>query len=130
MKFLHRLHSFLTHQERLDAELNWIKKVWYIILVGITSRYVLCNFSELVSFTFFEDFDGKNLIFLLWLVLLLIPLFDNFEGFGLRFGKQERRVSRASQEIADEVLSNSANSADNVESLRDKLKDISKEFEQ
>lgn len=50
-KLWNRIHNFITDQERLDLELNWIKKIWYIILVIITSKYVLCNFSELVSFT-------------------------------------------------------------------------------
>lgn len=84
-KWWNRIHNFIIDQERLDSELNWIKKVWYIILVITTSIYVFYNFSDLVSFTFFEKFNGKNLIFIVWIVLLLLPLFDNFEGFGIRF---------------------------------------------
>ena len=61
-KWWNRIHNFIIDQERLDSELNWIKKVWYIILVITTSIYVFYNFSDLVSFTFFEKFNGKNLI--------------------------------------------------------------------
>lgn len=52
-KWWNRIHNFIIDQERLDSELNWIKKVWYIILVITTSIYVFYNFSDLVSFTFF-----------------------------------------------------------------------------
>lgn len=95
-KWWNRIHNFIIDQERLDSELNWIKKVWYIILVITTSIYVFYNFSDLVSFTFFEKFNGKNLIFIVWIVLLLLPLFDNFEGFGIRFTRHAQKVSRAS----------------------------------
>lgn len=49
-KWWNRIHNFIIDQERLDSELNWIKKVWYIILVITTSIYVFYNFSDLVSF--------------------------------------------------------------------------------
>ncbi|HJF08648.1 MAG TPA: hypothetical protein K8U81_10780 [Phocaeicola coprocola] len=125
-KLWNRIHNFITDQERLDFELNWIKKIWYIILVIITSKYVLCNFSELVSFTFFEKFNGKNLIFLVWIVLLLLPLFDNFEGFGIRFSKHAQKISKVSKEMADEAL-NHPNK--DVEELKKELENIKKDVE-
>lgn len=54
-KWWNRIHNFIIDQERLDSELNWIKKVWYIILVITTSIYVFYNFSDLVSFTFLRS---------------------------------------------------------------------------
>ena len=67
----------------IDVSILWIRKLWYVILLGISTPYVVCNFEEIVDFQFFEKFDGKNLIFLVWIVLLIIPLFDSFEGFGI-----------------------------------------------
>ena len=49
MKMWSKIHSFITDSERLDAELNWISKIWYLILVVASSIYVFINFSELVS---------------------------------------------------------------------------------
>ena len=66
-----------------DIVIQWVRKVWYAILISASTIYVLSNFEEIVDFQFFEDFNGKNLIFLVWLVLLIIPLFDSFEGFGI-----------------------------------------------
>ena len=122
-----KFHSFITDSERLDAELNWISKIWYLILVVSSSIYVFLNFSELVSFTFFEEFNGKNLIFILWLVLLVLPLFDNFEGFGVHFSKHANRIAQKSNEIAEEVMNKTPK---DVEGLKKELEKATKEVAQ
>lgn len=106
MGWLKRFHNFLISPVCLDAEINWMKKVWYLVLLIATSVYVFCNFSEVASFSFFADFDGDNMIFLLWIALLLFPFFDSFEGFGLKI--HSHRVKRlediAINEVADSVI--------------------------
>ena len=62
-----------------------------------------------------------------WIVLLLLPLFDNFEGFGIRFTRHAQKVSRASKEIADELLNNPNK---DIEELKKELENISKNIEQ
>lgn len=119
-----KIHCFITDSERLDAELNWISKIWYLILVVSSSIYVFINFSELVSFTFFEEFNGKNLIFIIWLVLLLLPLIDNFEGFGVHLSKHANRVAQKSNEIAEEVMKNAPKT---VKDLKKELEETTKE---
>lgn len=69
--------------DAIDVSIFWIRKLWYVILLCISTPYVICNFEKIADFQFFERFDGKNLIFLVWIVLLVIPLFDSFEGFGI-----------------------------------------------
>lgn len=131
MNLLKKIHTFLTDQERLDSELYWIKKLWHIILIIITSIYVFCNFSEVVSFTFFERFNGINLIFLTWIILLLLPFFDNFEGFGIRLNRHAQKISKSASEKADEIISNHPNKA--VEELKkgleNELENIKKDVE-
>lgn len=127
MKHWNKIHAFLTDQERLDSELNWIKKIWYIVLLSITSIYVLYNFSDVVSFTFFEKFDGKNLIFLVWIALLLLPLFDNFEGFGIRFSRHVQRDDSTFKEMADKAISQPNK---DIEDLKEEFENISKGIEQ
>lgn len=124
MKLWSKIHSFISDPERLDCELSWICKIWYLILVVISSIYVFLNFSELVSFTFFEEFNGKNLIFIIWLVLLLLPLFDNFEGFGVRFSKHQNKIIQQAKEIADEAMNNQTKTE---EELRTELEKANKE---
>ena len=50
----------------------------------------ICDDSDYVypnSFT--EKFNGMNLIFLFWLALLLFPMFESFEGFGISIKKRK-----------------------------------------
>ena len=104
-KLLNMIHSFITDVERVELELSWIRRIWYVVVLTGTSIYVFSNFSELVNFTFFNQFNGKNLIFILWLVLILMPLFDNFEGFGIRFNTHKMIESnKISSQLADDVL--------------------------
>lgn len=77
LSFLHCIGNFI------DMTILWIRKLWYIILMSISTPYVIRNFEEIVEFQFFTEFNGKNLIFLVWVVLLIVPLFDSFEGFGI-----------------------------------------------
>lgn len=91
--------------ERIELELNWIRRIWYIILLIGTSIYVFKNFSELTNFTFFNQFNGKNLIFILWLILVLMPLFDNFEGFGIRFNTHKmRKWNESLNQLAHDII--------------------------
>ncbi len=104
-KFWNTIHSFFMDGERIELELNWIRRIWYIILLIGTSIYVFKNFSELTNFTFFNQFNGKNLIFILWLILVLMPLFDNFEGFGIRFNTHKMRKSNESlNQLAHDII--------------------------
>lgn len=87
----------------IDIAIFWVRKLWYVILLGLSTPYVICNFEEIVDFQFFEEFDGKNLIFLVWIVLLIIPLFDSFEGFGISI---KRFNQRRENEQLDELVKN------------------------
>ena len=73
--------------------------IWYLVLLGLSTRFVIDNFTEITTFTFFEEFNGKNLIFVLWLLLLILPLVRRFEGFGVKV------------DFGDTLLSNSYENA-------------------
>lgn len=53
-----------------------------------------------MCFTFFNKFNGYNLVFVLWVVLLLLPLFDKLEimGVNLKFKIQNKESQRAMQD--------------------------------
>ena len=75
----------------------WLRKLWYMILLSISTPYVILNFEEIVQFQFFTEFNGKNLIFLVWIILLIVPLFESFEGFGIT-------IKRAQQYLENKQL--------------------------
>ena len=58
-------------------------------------------------------------------VLLLLPLFDNFEGFGVHFNKHANRVAQKSNEIAEEAMKNAPKT---VEDLKKELEETTKEI--
>ena len=83
-----KIHNFLTDREKVKSELYWIRKVWYVLLLVLSTVYVGCNFCQLVEQSIITQFDGNSLIFILWLVLLFIPLFNSIEGYGFQFSKE------------------------------------------
>lgn len=85
---MNKIHNFLTDREKVKSELYWIRKVWYVLLLVLSTVYVGCNFCQLVEQSIITQFDGNSLIFILWLVLLFIPLFNSIEGYGFKFSKE------------------------------------------
>ncbi|MBE6223896.1 MAG: hypothetical protein E7122_01525 [Bacteroidales bacterium] len=99
MKWLHKVHNFLLNKERLDSELNWISKVWYLILLISTTIFVLCNYNDVASVSLLKRIDIRSLIFVLWLVLLVLPLFESFEGFGVRVSRNKTDQKQLTENI-------------------------------
>lgn len=104
----------------------WVLRLWYIVLIVASTIYVFKNFDTIKDFTFFCDFDGDNLIFVLWLILLVFPLFDSFEGFGisLRRRKQEE-AERLNQKVAQKAKDAvSPSDIMDVKQLKEYLKNV------
>ena len=97
--------------------------IWYLVLLGFSTWFVIVNFTEITDFAFFERFNGMNLIFVLWLLLLILPLVKRFEGFGMKV------------DFGDTLLSNSSENAvqglqiaNSQQELRQKEKELEQEF--
>ena len=111
MKWLRIIHNFLTDREKVKSELFWIKRAWYILLLILSTIYVVCNFELLVTQCFMCQFNGNSLIFILWLVLLFLPLFNSIEGYGFKFSKEREEQEEQTLKIKvlrDEILKESA----------------------
>lgn len=71
--------------------MHWIKlhiyEISYIVLLMILTSYILINWETCVTMTFFEQFDGNNILFLIWIMLLILPFFD-VEAKGWKFRKK------------------------------------------
>ena len=97
--------------------------IWYLVLLGFSTWFVIVNFTEITDFAFFERFNGMNLIFVLWLLLLILPLVKRFEGFGMKV------------DFGDTLLSNSSENAvqglqiaNSQQELRQKEEELEQEF--
>ena len=84
--------------------IKWIKlriyEILYIVLLAILSSYILINWEICVTMTFFEQFDGNNILFLIWIVLLILPFYD-VEAKGWKFRKKGIEDTRKLYENAD-----------------------------
>ena len=69
---------------------NRLVDYWYMLVFLATTIYVLANFKVCIDLSFTEDFNGNNLIFLFWLVLIIFPMFESFEGFGISIKKRKQ----------------------------------------
>jgi hypothetical protein len=99
-----KLFSLLLDDEKFKNKSFCIKRCWYVFLLLVSTIFILCNFKDVLNFTFFSEFDGKNLIFLLWLILLIIPLFDSFEGFGVKISRQEQVQAKKSKDVTNDLM--------------------------
>ena len=125
MEWLKKIHNYLLNKERIKSELYWIRKVWYILLLILTTIYVCSNFNKFVNQCFICRLDGNSLIFILWLILLLLPLLNSIEGYGFKFNKEQEEREEQTLKIKflrDEILKE--NSIPKISELEEKLETI------
>lgn len=94
-----KIHNFLTDREKVKSELYWIRKVWYVLLLVLSTVYVGCNFCQLMKQNIITQFDGNSLIFILWIILLFLPLFNSIEGYGFKLSKEREEQERQTMQI-------------------------------
>ena len=85
MKFKGKIISYLKN--------NW----WYLILLSLSTIYITYYRDDIYQL---EKLNAKNLIFIVWLVLLLFPLFSEMELFGLRL---KREIDKAKAEVKENL---------------------------
>lgn len=79
-----------------------VRIIWYVILVTPLTVYVIRKWDIMVDFTFFASFNGNNALFIVWIIVLLLPLLTDFEGFGIKFGLwQQKQIDK---EVPNEAL--------------------------
>ncbi len=69
------------------------KKCWYIILLVASSGYVWYYRHEIYQL---KELNAQNLLFIIWLLLLLLPLFSEMEFLGVKVKKE---VEKATEEV-------------------------------
>ena len=85
-------------KERVKSILMYLKgKWWYIILFLTSSGYLFTQRSNLWDLTVLTV---PNLIFYLWIILLVFPLFSELEVMGIKVKKE---VEKATKEVKAEI---------------------------
>ena len=128
MNIFSKIYKFLYDLNKVESELHWIRKGWYIILI-FSSMYVLKNFDTFVTQCFICKFDGNSLIFVLWLLLLIMPLINSIEGYGFKFNKEQAKQDEITHKIKilkEDIIKQ--NNHPDLAELENQLKDIQKEY--
>lgn len=112
-----KIHNFLTDREKVKSELYWIRKIWYVLLLVLSTVYVGCNFCQLMKQNIITQFDGNSLIFVLWIILLFLPLFNSIEGYGFKFSKELEEQEK--QTIQLQLLRDNIVNEDKIASKED-----------
>lgn len=74
----------------------------YWCLVGALTLYVMSNWGKCISMQFFSRFDGNNILFLVWILLIVLPFYD-IEGKGIKVHRKEvKKVEYAEKQIQDQ----------------------------
>lgn len=77
---------------------NYIKKKWwYLLLVIASSIYVIRYRYEIYEI---EQFNAGSLIFIIWIILLALPLFSEIEIGSVKIKKE---VEKAQSELKDSI---------------------------
>lgn len=65
-----------------------IYTILYVGVLAVLSWYILNNWEKCVSMQFFSRFDGNNILFLVWITLIILPFYD-IEGKEIRIHRKE-----------------------------------------
>lgn len=89
---------------------------WYWLLIVVSTTFVIINWSDCANFTFFDEFNGFNLVFVLWMILLILPLFDKLEimGVNMKLNIQNKESQKAMQD----AINGSITSLAELESIK------------
>ena len=101
-----------------DCE-DWFTGHWYTILLIVCSVFVIWHFDDCLSLKFSAEFNGYNTIFIFWLILLIIPLFEKFEvsGLSIKTRKQARALDASFEAAIKASDSAQTLNADQLEEL-------------
>ncbi len=78
---------------------NWFKVVWWVVLSGVVTAYLTARCPELLAG---RATPADIIVFLVWVALLVVPIFQEVELFGLWF-KQD--VQKLKEELKTEIHS-------------------------
>lgn len=69
---------------------RWIYAIFHwIVLISLTI-YIIQNWEKCISMHFFSSFDGNNILFLVWLILIFLMLYD-VEAKGFKVSKHKQK---------------------------------------
>ncbi|MCH5185340.1 MAG: hypothetical protein J1F64_04355 [Oscillospiraceae bacterium] len=95
-----------------------LKLILYIMLLLGLSTYVVINWDKCISMRFFKYFNGNNILFLVWLAMLILQFHDvEIKDFKVRVNvtDMERAYNNADTNFLENRENNTINAQDSEE---------------
>lgn len=67
-----------------------------ISIIIALSIYIIKNWQDCISMQFFSEFDGNNILFLVWIALIIVTTYD-VDAKGVKF--RTRKIEEAREEL-------------------------------
>ena len=93
---------------------------------SILTIYVLRNWEKCISMEFFKSFNGNNILFIVWILMIIFTIYDiEIKGFKMSERKQKIDIANSQYEINNikVILDNFQNEIDDA---KQKVKESSK----
>ena len=92
-------------KDRVLAFFKWIwdqinAKKWYTFLLVLSTSYLVYYRFDIYEL---DTINARNLIFLLWLLLLAFPLFSELEFLGIKVKKEVEKATEDVKESFDDI---------------------------
>lgn len=75
-----------------------IYTILYIGLILALTHYIFCNWEKCISMQFFSQFDGNNILFLIWIASIFLFFYD-VEAKGWKF--RRKGIEEANRQIKE-----------------------------
>ena len=98
-------------KEKKDEEIKWWQKLlsflkeklWYIFLLAISTTYLAINRFAIEKL---DDASMLSTVFIIWVILLALPLFSELEFLGVKVKKEVKKAVEKSNEEVKASLDN------------------------
>ena len=90
--------GFVRPSTSTQKQEKWykLKKLWsmrysvfHVIAFLCLTCYVLLNWEKCISMQFFSQFNGNNILFLVWIILIFLIIYE-VEGKGIKIAKHKK----------------------------------------
>lgn len=96
--------NFVRFSSNTQKEQKWykLKKIWavrhrafHILVLLCLTIYIMINWEKCIAMQFVSQFDGNNILFLVWLVLIFLVIYE-VEGKGVKVAQRKQEETQTS----------------------------------
>lgn len=103
-----------NNEGKMKMACKWCKShiytIFHIIVLTSLTVYVILNWRLCISMQFFSQFNGNNILFLVWILLILLTLYDvEAKDIKIKERKMKEEYENAERIYALDTMAKSIN---------------------